>query len=72
MASADPAASAAVRCVQQEFVVSGLANCCHTPRLATGSVIASGQPYKTRMMIRRPITAQCGVLSGLHGGHWLT
>jgi hypothetical protein len=57
MASADPAALAAVGYLQQEFFVSGFANCYDTPRLATGGVIASGQPYMTRMMVRRPISA---------------
>ena len=39
---------------EQEYFFSGTANRYNTPVLATGSVIASGIPYKTRMVVRAP------------------
>ncbi|MBV9782782.1 MAG: hypothetical protein JO264_03090 [Acidisphaera sp.] len=39
---------------EQEYFFSGTANRYNTPVLATGSVIASGVPYKTRMVVREP------------------
>jgi len=41
--------------VQEEFFVSGTASCYETPRLVTVRVIESGNPYQTRMMVRRPL-----------------
>ena len=40
--------------VEQEFYFSGTANRYNTPSLATGSIIDSGHPYLTRMLVRRP------------------
>jgi hypothetical protein len=41
--------------VEQEFFVEGTANRYATPPLATGSIVSSGHPYKTRIVVRRPI-----------------
>lgn len=43
--------------VEQEFFIEGTASRYNTPALATGSVIDSGHPYKTRIVVRRPVTA---------------
>ncbi len=40
--------------VEQEFFIQGTANRYNTPALATGSVIDSGHPYQTRVVVRRP------------------
>jgi Alpha/beta hydrolase domain len=40
--------------VEQEFYFQGTANEYNTPSLATGSIISSGHPYLTRMLVRRP------------------
>lgn len=40
--------------LEQEFFFQGTATRYQTPALATGSVISSGHPYKTRMIVRRP------------------
>ena len=40
--------------IEQEFFIQGTANRYTTPSLATGSVIDSGHPYLTRMIVRRP------------------
>lgn len=40
--------------VEQEFFVEGTANRYTTPAMATGSIVDSGHPYKTRVMVRRP------------------
>ena len=40
--------------VEEEFFVEGVANRYMTPTGATGSVISSGHPYKTRIIVRRP------------------
>ena len=44
--------------VEQEFFFEGVANRYNTPELATGSVIDSGHPYRTRMVVRRPASAR--------------
>jgi hypothetical protein len=54
-ASADPAWLSSHGYVQEEFFVSGTASCYETPRLATARLIESGNPYRTRMMVRRPL-----------------
>ena len=41
--------------VEQEFFIEGTANRYLTPPLTTGSVIDSGHPYKTRIVVRRPV-----------------
>jgi hypothetical protein len=48
--------------VEEEFFFEGTANRYNTPTLATGSVIDSGHPYRTRMVVRRP--ASPGNFSG--------
>ena len=40
--------------VEEEFFIEGTANTYNTPPLATGSVPTSGNPYKTRIIVRRP------------------
>jgi len=42
--------------IEQEFFFEGLAAYYSVPSLATGSVISDGHPYKTRMLIRRPVS----------------
>lgn len=41
--------------VEEEFFIEGTANRYNTPSRATGSIIDSGHPYKTRILVRRPI-----------------
>ncbi|HEX9461279.1 MAG TPA: alpha/beta hydrolase domain-containing protein [Alphaproteobacteria bacterium] len=41
--------------VEEEFFFEGTANRYNTPTLTTGSVLDSGHPYKTRMIVRRPM-----------------
>jgi hypothetical protein len=40
--------------IEEEFFFEGNANRYNTPALATGSIIDSGHPYRTRMVVRRP------------------
>jgi hypothetical protein len=40
--------------VEQEFFIEGTANRYDTPNLATATIVSSGHPYKTRMVVRRP------------------
>lgn len=40
--------------VEEEFFIEGTANVYDTPPLATASVVSSGHPYKTRIVVRRP------------------
>jgi hypothetical protein len=40
---------------EEEYFVSGTASRYTTPALATGSVVSSGHPYKTRIVVRRPV-----------------
>jgi hypothetical protein len=40
--------------VEEEYFFEGTANRYNTPALATGGVIDSGRPYRTRMVVRRP------------------
>lgn len=48
---------AAVEYVEQEFFFEGVAKLYETAPLATGRVIdADGKPYRTRMLVRRPIS----------------
>jgi hypothetical protein len=44
--------------VEEEFFIEGTANVYDTPPLATGSIISSGHPYKTRIVVRRPAKPQ--------------
>lgn len=41
--------------VEEEFYLVGTATRYSTPPLSTGSVISIGHPYKTRMIVRRPV-----------------
>ena len=43
--------------VEQEFFIDGKANRYSTPAGATGAVVDSGHPYKTRLVVRRPVSA---------------
>jgi hypothetical protein len=40
--------------IEQEFFISGTANRYETPAGRTGTILSSGHPYKTRMVVRRP------------------
>lgn len=40
--------------IEEEFFIEGTANTYATPTLATGTVLTSGNPYKTRIVVRRP------------------
>ncbi len=42
--------------IQEEFFIEGLASNYNTPTGATGSILSSGHPYKTRIVVRRPIS----------------
>ncbi len=44
--------------VEEEFFIEGTANRYNTPADADGSVIDSGHPYKTRIVVRRPTSAR--------------
>ena len=44
--------------VEEEFFFEGTANRYNTPAGATGSIIDSGHPYRTRMMVRRPASPE--------------
>ena len=43
--------------VEQEYFMQGTANRYTTPAGATGAVISTGNPYKTRLLVRRPISS---------------
>ena len=43
--------------VEQEFFIEGRANRYSTPAMATGAVVDGGHPYKTRLVVRRPVSA---------------
>ena len=40
--------------VEEEYFFSGTANVYSTPPLATGTIVSSGHPYKSRIIVRRP------------------
>lgn len=40
--------------VEEEYFIEGTANAYDTPALATGSIVSSDHPYKTRIVVRRP------------------
>lgn len=44
--------------VEEEFFIEGTANRYNTPTGATGSVIDGGHAYKTRVIVRRPVSAK--------------
>ena len=43
--------------VEQEYFMQDTANQYTTPAGATGAIITTGNPYKTRLLVRRPISA---------------
>jgi hypothetical protein len=43
--------------VEQEYFMEGTANQYTTPAGATGTITSTGHPYKTRLLVRRPISA---------------
>jgi len=43
--------------VEQEYFMQGTANQYTTPAGATGAIITTGNSYKTRLLVRRPISA---------------
>lgn len=43
--------------VEEEYFIEGTANRYNTPAGATGSVLSSGHPFKTRIIVRRPAKA---------------
>jgi len=67
--------------VEEEFFIEGTANAYLTPPLATGTIISSGHPYRSRIVVRRPARAQrfngtviiewLNVTSGLDIDSWL-
>ena len=44
--------------VEEEFFIEGTANVYDTPPLTTGTIVSSGHPYKTRIVVRRPLKPQ--------------
>src|SRR5215472_16786743 len=40
--------------VEEEYFFSGTANVYSTPALATATIVSSGHPYKSRIIVRRP------------------
>ena len=44
--------------MEEEYFFQGTATRYSTPPLATGGVVSSGHPYKTRMIVRRPTSAE--------------
>jgi hypothetical protein len=41
--------------IEQEFFIEGTANRYTTPAGATGAIVDSGHPYRTRVVVRRPL-----------------
>src|SRR3954449_8211342 len=40
--------------VEEEYFIEGTANTYNTPTGATGTILTSNNPYKTRIVVRRP------------------
>src|SRR5262249_37507193 len=40
--------------VEEEYFFSGTANVYNTPTLTTATIVSSGHPYKSRIIVRRP------------------
>lgn len=55
--------------VEEEFFLSGDARVYNLPNLATAGVITSGQPYRTRLLVRRPVDP--AVFNGVVVVEWL-
>jgi hypothetical protein len=43
--------------IEEEFFIEGTANRYSTPQQATATIVDSGHPYKTRIVVRRPVSA---------------
>jgi hypothetical protein len=67
--------------VEEEFFIEGTANAYLTPPLATGTIVSSGHPYVSRIVVRRPAKAQrfngtvilewLNVTTGMDADSWL-
>lgn len=55
--------------IEEEYFIEGTANRYNTPTLATGSIVSSGHPYKTRIVVRRP--ANRSAFNGVVLVEWL-
>ncbi len=44
--------------VEEEFFIEGTANRYTTPDLTTGRIVDGGHPYKTRFVVRRPVSPE--------------
>lgn len=44
--------------VEEEFFIEGTANRYSLPEMASGEILDSGHPYRTRLVVRRPIDPQ--------------
>ena len=44
--------------MEEEFFIEGTANAYLTPPLTTGTIVSSGHPYVSRIVVRRPAKAQ--------------
>ena len=54
---ATPLDLASLGYVEEEYFFSGTANVYNTPPLTTATVLSSGHPYKSRVIVRRPTSA---------------
>ena len=54
--------------VEEEFFLEGEATRYLTPPLADGTEISTGQPYKTRMIVRRPVSTRFLTAPSLSSG----
>jgi hypothetical protein len=55
--------------VEEEYFFEGTATRYATPELATGTVISTGHPYKSRLIVRRPLSA--GKFNGVVIVEWV-
>src|SRR3954466_5053206 len=55
--------------IEEEYFIEGTANRYNTPNLATASIVSSGHPYKTRIVVRRP--AERSKFNGIVLVEWL-
>ncbi len=44
--------------LEEEFFIAGTANRYSTPEMENGEIIASGHPYRSRLIVRRPTNAE--------------
>src|SRR2546425_7370026 len=54
---ATPLDLASLGYVEEEYFFSGTANVYNTPPLTTATILSSGHPYKSRVIVRRPTSA---------------